>query len=73
MADVDAYRWIVDDTQSYLAVAACVTIVRGLDVAGAVLAFGDGSDPDRLLPQMAICPWRAAWAPSLPAWPWPSG
>ena len=35
------YRWLSpDDPQNYLAVAACVTVVRGLDVAETVVAFG---------------------------------
>lgn len=40
MAEVDAYRWIADPPQSMLAVAACVTVVRGAGVAGTVSAFG---------------------------------
>ncbi len=40
MTAVEPYRWIVDDEQSYLAMASCVTIVRGLDVARTVSAFG---------------------------------
>lgn len=36
-----AYRWLSPfEQQTHLAVAACVTVVRGLDVAGTVLAFG---------------------------------
>lgn len=41
MADFAAYRWLDPlHQQTHFAVAACVTVVRGLDVAETVLAFG---------------------------------
>lgn len=41
MADFAAYRWLDPlHAQTHFAVAACVTVVRGLDVAETVLAFG---------------------------------
>jgi hypothetical protein len=40
VGDVEAYQWIVDYDHSWLANGACVTVVRGLDLAGTVSAFG---------------------------------
>lgn len=41
MTDTAAYRWLDPlHQQTHFAVAACVTVVRGLDVAETVLAFG---------------------------------
>jgi hypothetical protein len=46
VTDEAAYRWIHDESQSYLAVAACVSLVRGLDVSATIKAFGgDPSGP----------------------------
>jgi len=50
VADMSEYEWTVDYEHSFLAVAACVTVVRGLDVASTVAAFGgDPSIPPRPL------------------------
>ena len=41
VTDTAAYRWLDPlHEQTHFAVAACVTVVRGLDVAETVLAFG---------------------------------
>lgn len=40
VADMSEYEWIVDYDHSCLAVAGCVTVVSGLDVASTVAAFG---------------------------------
>lgn len=50
VAEMSEYEWTVDYEHSFLAVGACVTVVRGLDVASTVAAFGgDPSIPPRPL------------------------